>query len=117
MPVGIAGIVLVTLFIDDVREPAPGRFDVLGFLLSGIGLSSLMFGLEFASRGVGSIGITVTLLVLGVVSGLAYWRHARGGGVADPGLPADAGADVLRCRSIPARWRVSRSVRCRSCCR
>ena len=78
VPVGVVGIILVTLFIDDVREQAPGPFDVTGFLLSGIGLASLMFGLEFASRGVGSLGVTATLLGVGVVAGGAYWWHARG---------------------------------------
>ena len=78
VPVGILGIILVTLFIDDVREPAPGPFDVTGFLLSGTALASLMFGLEMASRGAGSTLVTTGLLALGVLAGILYWRHARG---------------------------------------
>ena len=78
IPVGIAGLVLVTLFIDDVREAEPGKFDALGFVLSGVALASLMFGIEMASRGVGSVGITVGLLGVGIVSGGCYLRHARG---------------------------------------
>ena len=52
VPIGILGIVLVSLFVEDVREPPRGRFDGIGLLLCGIALSGLMFGLETAGRGV-----------------------------------------------------------------
>ena len=52
MPIGILGIVLVSLFVEDVREPPRGRFDGIGLLLCGIALAGLMFGLETAGRGV-----------------------------------------------------------------
>ena len=78
VPIGVIGLILVTLFIDDVREKEPGRFDFQGFVLSGIALASLMFGLELASRGVGSVVETGALLAIGVASGGLYWRHSRG---------------------------------------
>ena len=78
VPVGVVGLVLVTLFIEDVREKEPGRFDFQGFVLSGVALACLMFGLELASRGVGSVAETMALLVVGVASGVLYWRHSRG---------------------------------------
>ena len=78
VPIGVAGLVLVTLFIDDVRETEPGRFDVHGFVLSGVALACLMFGLELASRGVGSIGATAALLGVGAGAALLYVRHSRG---------------------------------------
>ncbi len=78
VPVGMVGLVLVTLFIEDVREKEPGRFDFQGFVLSGVALACLMFGLELASRGVGSVMETMALLVVGVASGVLYWRHSRG---------------------------------------
>ena len=52
IPIGMLGIVLVSLFVEDVREPPRGRFDGIGLLLCGIALSGLMFGLETAGRGV-----------------------------------------------------------------
>ena len=52
IPIGILGIVLVSLFVEDVREPSRGRFDGVGLLLCGVALASLMFGLETAGRGV-----------------------------------------------------------------
>ena len=52
VPIGVLGIVLVSLFIEDVREPPRGSFDFLGLVLSGVSLAGLMFGLETAGRGV-----------------------------------------------------------------
>ena len=78
LPIGIAGVVLVTLFIDDVKEAVSGKFDFVGFALSGIALASLMFGIEMASRGAGSIVETSILLGTGIVGGILYWRHSRG---------------------------------------
>ncbi len=52
VPIGVLGIVLVSLFVEDVREPPRGRFDAIGLVLCGIALSGLMFGLETAGRGV-----------------------------------------------------------------
>jgi EmrB/QacA subfamily drug resistance transporter len=78
VPIGILGLYLATVFIEDVREPVPGQFDLPGFLLSSISLSCLMYGLEMASRGMGeSIRLTGGILGVGLVTGLAYVRHAR----------------------------------------
>src|ERR1700749_4638421 len=52
VPIGIIGIVLVSMFVEDGREPPRGRFDVIGLVLCGLALSGLMFGLETAGRGV-----------------------------------------------------------------
>ncbi len=77
VPIGIVGIVLVTLFIEDVREPGRVNFDLVGLLFSGIALSCLMFGLEMASRGVGSRWLTGGLVAAGVISAVLYFLHAR----------------------------------------
>jgi EmrB/QacA subfamily drug resistance transporter len=78
VPMGILGIYLATVFIEDVREPDPGQFDLRGFVLSSVSLSCLMYGLEMASRGGGESGrATATILVAGAVVGLAYFKHAR----------------------------------------
>jgi EmrB/QacA subfamily drug resistance transporter len=78
VPIGVIGLIMVVLFIDDVKEPAPGPFDFLGFVYSGISLACLIFGIELASRGVGSLIETAALIAVGVVSGVLYWRRARG---------------------------------------
>ena len=77
VPVGLLGMALATKYIEEIRAPEQARFDLLGFALSGTSLSSLMFGLEFGSRGVGSGPLTLLLLTTGVVTGVLYWRRAR----------------------------------------
>jgi EmrB/QacA subfamily drug resistance transporter len=77
VPIGVAGIVLVTIFIDEMKEPARTKFDLLGLLLSGTALACLMFGIEVGSRGAGSAGIVAALLGVGSVSGVLYWFHSR----------------------------------------
>jgi EmrB/QacA subfamily drug resistance transporter len=76
VPIGVVGFVLVSLFIQEVREDARTPFDWLGFVLSGTALSCLMFGFEVLSRGVVSGVQAGAILVVGVVSGVMYVRHA-----------------------------------------
>jgi EmrB/QacA subfamily drug resistance transporter len=77
VPIGIAGMVLVTRYIEELREPGRVNFDAIGLLFSGISLSCLMFGFELGSRGVGSQVLAIALIGLGLVAGLLYWRHAH----------------------------------------
>ena len=77
VPIGIVGIIAVSLFIEDAREPPPGRFDTLGLILSGICLSGLMFGVDTAGRGVVSAEVSWALVVIGVAAGVGYLVHAR----------------------------------------
>ena len=77
VPIGAVGIVLVTIFIDEMKEPVGTKFDLLGLVLSGMALACLMFGIEVGSRGAGSIWIVAMLLGVGSSSGVLYWFHAR----------------------------------------
>ncbi len=45
IPIGIVGIVLASLFFEDVREEDVAPLDIRGFLLSAFGFASLMLGL------------------------------------------------------------------------
>src|SRR5579863_8801835 len=51
VPIGCLGIALALTFIENLREEKIVRFDFKGFLLSGFGLSALMFGLTVLGRG------------------------------------------------------------------
>jgi EmrB/QacA subfamily drug resistance transporter len=77
VPIGLLGIVMVSLFIEDVRQPAARRFDWAGFVLSGLALSCLMFGFELLSRGAVSALQSAVILVTGLVAGALYLRHAQ----------------------------------------
>ncbi|MBV9218166.1 MAG: MFS transporter [Methylobacteriaceae bacterium] len=76
VPIGLLGIVLVTRYIDEVREAERVSFDFGGIALSGLSLCCLMSGFEMVGRGVGSSNVAAALLALGLATALAYWRHA-----------------------------------------
>ena len=76
VPIGVAGMILVTIFIDEMKEPKRQPFDLRGLILAGVALSCLMFGIEVGSRGVGAWWIVAALLTTGVLSATLYWFHA-----------------------------------------
>ncbi len=78
LPIGLLGMVLVSVFIAEHREPfVAGEFDLTGLALSGTALASLMFGIEMASRGFGSGVVAGGLLVAGIASAALYSVRAR----------------------------------------
>jgi EmrB/QacA subfamily drug resistance transporter len=76
VPIGVLGIVLCSLYIEEMREPSPEHFDVLGLALSGTALACLLFGIEMVTRGVGA-SIGLGLIAAGVAAGALYAWHAR----------------------------------------
>ena len=77
IPIGLLGVLLVTLFIENVREERPPRFDWLGFVLSGLGLTGLVIGFETAGRGFVPTQIVLVLFAVGAVMVTLYVSHAR----------------------------------------
>ena len=77
VPIGLLGVVLATIYVDQVRDENPPRMDALGIVLSGVSLASLTFGLEFAARGHESRLLAGVLVLAGVVAGAAYWVHSK----------------------------------------
>ncbi len=77
LPIGLLGIVLATLFIENVKEAADWPLDLRGFLLAGTGLAGLMFGFETAGRGVLALPVVAALLVGGAICTALYVLHSR----------------------------------------
>ncbi|MGE0416329.1 MAG: MFS transporter [Acetobacteraceae bacterium] len=77
IPIGILGFVLVSLFIEDVREPPRGAFDVKGLVLSGLALATVMFGLETIGRGIMPPGVSQGMIAIGLLAAGGYYLHAR----------------------------------------
>src|SRR6266699_693296 len=50
IPIGLAGIALATIFIEDVRAQTPDPFDPLGAVLAGLGIGGLAFGGSLLGR-------------------------------------------------------------------
>ena len=77
VPIGFLGITLVTLFIENVKDADVGKLDVSGFVLSGVGLSSVVFGLTILGRGFAPTPVVLALIGFGVIVVAFYVRHAR----------------------------------------
>ncbi len=77
VPIGVLGVVLVSLFVPETHEPRPGRLDARGLLLSGVCLAGLMFGMQLAGRGLASPELVAALVAAGLAGGLGYAWHAR----------------------------------------
>jgi MFS family permease len=78
VPLGLIGMLLVTMFFDNPKEAEQRPLDWAGFLLTGVALSCLMYSIESAGRGLGELTQVLILLVVGVTSGtLALWHLRR----------------------------------------
>ncbi|WP_328348530.1 MFS transporter [Micromonospora sp. NBC_00421] len=77
VPVVAVGVVLVALLVPESRDPRPGRVDVLGVLLSVVGLIALTYGIiDGGEHGFGRV--TVWAAILGGVAVLAWFvAHER----------------------------------------
>ena len=92
VPIGVLGLLLSLKFIHNLREEAVPRFDFQGFVLSGVGLVSLIAGLSVIGRGVAPVWLIAAMIGVGLIALAAYVRHA--------GRNEDAILD-LRLLSIP----------------
>jgi EmrB/QacA subfamily drug resistance transporter len=77
IPIGLIGILAVTLLIENVREETVPPLDLRGFVLIGLGLAGLIFGFETIGREVLPLNVTIALLVGGAICSLAYVWHSR----------------------------------------
>jgi MFS family permease len=77
VPIGVLGVLLSLRFIQNLREDAVPRFDFKGFVLSGIGLLSLISGLSMIGRGIAPYWLVGAMIAIGVLSLAAYVRHAN----------------------------------------
>jgi EmrB/QacA subfamily drug resistance transporter len=77
VPVGILGIAMVLYYIRQDFRGAQRALDWVGFLLSGVGLATLVAGFEALGHGMLSATNTVLVLAIGVVCTYCYILHAR----------------------------------------
>ena len=77
VPVGVIGLLLVWKFVPNQREAAVGQLDIPGFLLSALGLTLIMAGLETFTHGTAALPLVALLLVGGVVLGVVATWHFR----------------------------------------
>ena len=78
VPIGIVGLILATLYFEDIREEERPPLDVIGFLLLGAGLAALMLGLASTGRHLLPWEVTWGCFVAGaVLLPLYFWRSRR----------------------------------------
>jgi EmrB/QacA subfamily drug resistance transporter len=77
LPIGILGLVLTGLYMQEYPPQEVPQLDVRGFILSGLGLCLTVFGITIAGRDLLSIPQTLGLVVLGLGLIVAYVIHAR----------------------------------------
>jgi EmrB/QacA subfamily drug resistance transporter len=77
VPIGLLGIALATRYIPDITVERPDPFDFVGFVLSGLGIGGLAFGLSAMGLEFLPTGIVAALIGVGAVSTAAYVVHAR----------------------------------------
>jgi EmrB/QacA subfamily drug resistance transporter len=77
VPIGIVGILLVTHFFDNEKQDKPRPMDWVGFLLTGISLSCIMYGIEAIGRGTNEAVVASAVLIVGGIVGALALRHLR----------------------------------------
>src|SRR5215472_6677556 len=77
VPIGILGVVLVTIYISDIREEVVFPLDLQGFLLTSLGLAGLMFGIETIGRAMVPASIVMSAMVAGGICAGLYVVHSR----------------------------------------
>jgi EmrB/QacA subfamily drug resistance transporter len=77
LPIGLIGIVLVWIYIPDIKEEDVPRLDLRGFILISTALAALVFGFSALGRNVISNTIILVAIACGVVCATLYLMHAR----------------------------------------
>jgi EmrB/QacA subfamily drug resistance transporter len=76
VPIGILGLVLVSILIENYKEPETPPFDLYGFVLSAVALVGTMSGFEAIGRGGVPLALAIVLVVVGLLAVVLYVRHA-----------------------------------------
>lgn len=77
VPIGIAGIVAVTIFLPKIETRTPRPVDFPGFVLAGVAFSGIMFGLSVISLPALPAVVGYTAVAAGAIALFLYWRHSQ----------------------------------------
>ena len=77
LPIGIAGLILVYIYVPDLREEEVTPLDLRGFVLVGLALAGLVFGFAAIGRGAMPTSVIVASISIGAICGSLYLAHAR----------------------------------------
>jgi EmrB/QacA subfamily drug resistance transporter len=77
VPIGLVGIVMASRYITNVRVEHHDPFDFVGFMLSGLAIAGLAFGLSAMGLEFLPTGVVAALLCVGAIAAVAYVIHAK----------------------------------------
>ncbi|MCP5433775.1 MAG: DHA2 family efflux MFS transporter permease subunit [Alphaproteobacteria bacterium] len=77
LPIGVAGIVLVSIFIARTGPAERRPFDLPGFVLLAVALAALMFAFDAVARSDLPVAVDLAFFGIGALCTLVYVRHAR----------------------------------------
>jgi EmrB/QacA subfamily drug resistance transporter len=77
IPIGILGIVAVTAVIENFRQAEARPMDWAGFVLTGVSIGCLMYGLDLVVRPVVNWEATAIFIAVGLIAGAVAVRHVR----------------------------------------
>lgn len=77
LPISLLGVALTARFMPNVREDTGAPLDIRGFVLSGLALAGVVFGMENVGRGVVPPAVVAALIGGGLVCGWLYYLHFR----------------------------------------
>jgi EmrB/QacA subfamily drug resistance transporter len=76
VPIGLLGMLLVTRYIQDIREENTPKLDKLGLLVLGIGLSGVVFGMGVFGQDLVPLWLSGGVTLIGLAFCGIYTRHA-----------------------------------------
>ncbi|MEM7462931.1 MAG: DHA2 family efflux MFS transporter permease subunit [Pseudomonadota bacterium] len=77
IPIGLIGIALSRIFLPVIPIQANGNFDSIGFVLSGLAASGIVFGLSVISLPALPVIYGIVAMATGIVCIVLYWLHAK----------------------------------------
>lgn len=77
VPIGVAGLVMITRFIPEIEAGPARALDVPGFLLLALTFSGTVFGLSLFSMPVLPLWVACVATSAGLISGALYVLHAK----------------------------------------
>lgn len=77
LPIGIAGLILVYVYIPDIREETVAPLDLRGFILVGVALAGMVFGFSVLGRASLPLPVIIASISIGAICGALYLAHAK----------------------------------------
>lgn len=77
VPIGLAALVLVYVYVPDLKEESVSPLDLSGFVKIGLALAGLVFGFAAMGRGALPTSVVIASISIGTICGTLYLMHAR----------------------------------------